>query len=102
MFHSIACNHCFLNGNKRTAVMALDLFLTANDHMLLLNNQDVYNLSKGTVEANQRGVPLDELMGNISIEIEDHCANFDILTLPATIEKVPRAPEIHLSLIERA
>src|SRR5690349_16371256 len=38
LFHSINANHAFINGNKRTAVIAMDHFLTANDHCLLLTS----------------------------------------------------------------
>lgn len=46
LFHSIACNHAFLNGNKRTAVMALDMFMTANGYLLFINGDDMYQLAK--------------------------------------------------------
>ena len=54
LFHSLTCNHCFLNGNKRTAVIALDLFLAANGYLLLLTQEEVYELAKVTAKANQR------------------------------------------------
>src|SRR5947209_15947443 len=42
LFHSINANHAFINGNKRTAVIALDHFLAANDHHLVLENDAMY------------------------------------------------------------
>lgn len=42
LFHSLVCNHCFNNGNKRTAVMALDIFMTANHR----------EMAKDTAESN--------------------------------------------------
>lgn len=34
LFHSIARNHAFLDGNKRTAVIAVDVFYRLNGHTL--------------------------------------------------------------------
>jgi prophage maintenance system killer protein len=34
LFHSLTANHPFHNGNKRTAVLALDHFLLADDYVL--------------------------------------------------------------------
>ena len=34
LFHSLIANHPFGNGNKRTAVIALELFLSANSVLL--------------------------------------------------------------------
>jgi len=34
LFHSLIANHPFENGNKRTAVIALELFLSANSVLL--------------------------------------------------------------------
>jgi prophage maintenance system killer protein len=42
LFHSINANHAFMNGNKRTAVIALDHFLMANNHQLVLENDAMY------------------------------------------------------------
>lgn len=36
LFHSLICNHPFRNGNKRTAVISVDAFLTANGIFLAL------------------------------------------------------------------
>ena len=83
IFHSVACSHSFLNGNKRTAVMVLDMFLTANEYLLLMNNQDIYELAKNTVQANMKGASLDSILGLLTERIEGESISFAILqTLP--------------------
>jgi death-on-curing protein len=47
-FHSLIANHPFENGNKRTAIVALELFLTANGLFLYLDNDHMYQLAKDT------------------------------------------------------
>jgi death-on-curing protein len=45
LFHSLIANHPFSNGNKRTAVLALDLFLLSNSHFLSISNENMFDLS---------------------------------------------------------
>lgn len=76
LFHSLACNHCFLNGNKRTAVMGVDMFLTANEVFLLINNDDMYSLAKDTVEAKKNGEPLDSALARLVARFETESVRF--------------------------
>ena len=46
LFHSLIANHCFLNGNKCTALIAFDAFLSANDHFLILGQSEMYGLAE--------------------------------------------------------
>ena len=55
MFHSLITNHPFEDGNKRTAVTSLLLFLIANDVLLLAGQTDMYNLAISTASAGERG-----------------------------------------------
>src|SRR5205823_6148371 len=71
LFHSLVCNHCFINGNKRTAVMALDMFTTANGFCLLMSNDDVYTMAKTTAEANLNGEHPDKVLQAISDQVRD-------------------------------
>lgn len=80
LFHSLACNHCFLNGNKRTAVMALDIFLFMNRHVLLLTSRQVYEMAIQTVEANSKGIPLDRLMDDLTEKISGSAFSVDEIT----------------------
>jgi death on curing protein len=99
LFHGIACGHAFLNGNKRTAVMALDLFLTANSYWLLMTNEDVYELAKTTVEANLNGVSPDAVINELSQRIENESVSFETLSNPELQAKYPRLKNMHAMLI---
>lgn len=55
LFHSLITNHPFEDGNKRTAVTSLLLFLIANDVLLLAGQTDMYNLATSTASAGERG-----------------------------------------------
>jgi|SRR5690625_546575 len=41
LFEMLINKHCFFNGNKRTAVMALYIFLRKNNIYLTANNQEI-------------------------------------------------------------
>jgi death-on-curing family protein len=79
LFHSLVCNHCFMNGNKRTAVMALDMFCTANGLCLLMSNDDVYQLAKGTAECNVNGEDTETVLSRISVQLDTFAVPFDAL-----------------------
>jgi death-on-curing protein len=55
LFFSIAGGHIFSNGNKRTAVLALDQFLVANSIYLLLSNKQMRNDAEKTASYRTRG-----------------------------------------------
>lgn len=40
LFESLARNHCFHNGNKRTAFASIDIFLKKNGYKLKRNDQE--------------------------------------------------------------
>jgi death on curing protein len=65
LFFSIIANHIFSNGNKRTAVLALDQFLTANSIYLALSNDKVKKLAERTAEHRIRGETSKEMMAEI-------------------------------------
>jgi death-on-curing protein len=65
-FHALACNHCLTNGNKRTAVVALDHFLTANGHCLIANNEEIKTLAEATASHNAAGVHFRDALANIT------------------------------------
>lgn len=79
LFHSLVCNHCFINGNKRTAVIALDMFLMVNRHILVMPPEDVYDMAKSTANANFDGVPTDALMERLSAQIFGSMVDVDLL-----------------------
>jgi len=45
LFESLAKNHPFHNGNKRTAFGAMTYFLYINDHICYMNNEDAADLA---------------------------------------------------------
>lgn len=45
LFHSLNSNHPFHDGNKRTAIIALDDFLVANGYIQGLSNAEIYDLA---------------------------------------------------------
>lgn len=54
LFFSIAGGHIFTNGNKRTAVLALDQFCYANGLYLYLPNADMRRMAERTASYNER------------------------------------------------
>lgn len=72
LFHSLIANHPFDNGNKRTAVIALDLFLTANGLFLYLANDSMYTLAKDTASYVPRGVSHEQMLNRITLEIKEN------------------------------
>ena len=56
LFHSMISNHPFQNGNKRTAVLAVDAFLPANGFSLALDNASMYDLARMTASYRARGL----------------------------------------------
>jgi death-on-curing family protein len=66
LFHSLVCNHPFANGNKRTAVLSVDLFLLANGIVLALTNKQMYDLAKDTAMHNEKGMDCDRLVAKIA------------------------------------
>lgn len=54
LFFSVCTGHIFTNGNKRTAVLALDQFLLANEIYLTLSNEQIRELAEDTARYNIR------------------------------------------------
>ncbi len=70
LFHSLIANHPFQNGNKRTAVLALHTFLTANDYLLFLVPNEMYDLAKATATYKERGLTQDQILEQLVSVIE--------------------------------
>jgi death-on-curing family protein len=77
LFHSLIANHAFLNGNKRTAVIAFDHFLVANGYFLFLNNDAMYKLAEQTASYKQRGLTQDQVLEEIRSSVEDYMIPID-------------------------
>ena len=79
LFHSLICNHPFANGNKRTAVVAVDLFLVANGILLTLNNDQMRLLAEETAMHNEKGIGCEELVNSIRQQFSEHSVSTDDL-----------------------
>jgi death-on-curing protein len=80
LFHSLICNHCFHNGNKRTAVIALDLFLAINDQLLSMSHQEIYELTKETAQANSEGRSPDSILDYLAAKVSRNSVGVDVLS----------------------
>jgi death-on-curing protein len=65
LFRSLISNHPFHNGNKRTAVIALDHFLMANGYGLVLTNDDMYKLAEKTASYRMREISHEDALAEI-------------------------------------
>jgi len=79
LFHSLVCNHCFSNGNKRTAVMTLNFFMLANRRIMVASNEELYNLANDTAEANRKGVKPDQVVHDLTRFIDEEFVGMEDL-----------------------
>lgn len=70
LFHSLIANHPFHNGNKRTAVLAFDLFLIANGYFCVLPNDKMYQLATKTASYRERGLSHEQSLREIRDALE--------------------------------
>jgi death-on-curing protein len=93
LFHSLIANHCFHNGNKRTAVIALDSFLLANGIVLIWSSTDTYELARMVASYRERGESHEEILREIAKAIEQ---NVDSLL---ELRQYPSLRALHLALV---
>ncbi len=79
LFHSLVANHCFHNGNKRTAVLALDNFLLANGHLLVLDDIATYELARSAASYKEQGRTHTQVLQEIVTAIRAATVPFAIL-----------------------
>ena len=79
LFHGLIANHAFQDGNKRTAIIALTFFLTANDYMLGLLPQEMYETAIKTAGARSAGVRIEETLAEIHSILKEWAVPFEIL-----------------------
>jgi death-on-curing protein len=65
LFHSLVSNHPFHDGNKRTAVTAVQQFLLANGFFAGLSNDEAYEMAKRTASYRERDSSHDQIMREI-------------------------------------
>jgi death-on-curing protein len=83
LFHSLVSNHPFHDGNKRTAVSALYIFLLANGYYFALPNADAYEVAKATASYKQRGLNNDQVLAEIREKLQNSVLIFASLRLAA-------------------
>lgn len=66
LFHSLIANHPFQNGNKRTAVLALDSFLNANSYFMAVDQDRMYKLATYTATYREKGIDHDTILSQIT------------------------------------
>ena len=88
LFHSLVCNHCFINGNKRTAVIGLDLFLAINMHLLVMTSEEIYEMAKATATANQEGRSPDAVVADLAERIGRSTLDIEIFKDESVKEKL--------------
>jgi death-on-curing family protein len=88
LFHSMVCNHCFINGNKRTAVLALDMFLMVNQHILAMPPDQVYEMAKQTAQGNQNKIPNDALIARLTEQIGANMVDVSLFAQPEMQERL--------------
>ncbi len=71
LFHSLNSNHPFHDGNKRTAIIALDDFLAANGYLHDLNNTEIYELAIRAASYKERGISHDGSIVEITSSLSD-------------------------------
>lgn len=76
LFFSICTGHIFANGNKRTAVLALDQFLLANEIYLTLSNDQIRELAEDTARYNIRREDQRAVRARISQLIRENSIPF--------------------------
>lgn len=72
LFHSLSASHCFYNGNKRTAILALDHFLLANGYYLALPNKEIYELATEAASYRERAVSDKAMLQKILDVLKDN------------------------------
>ena len=79
LFHSLIANHPFHDGNKRTAVTALQHFLLANGFILFLRNAEAYEAATYAASYRERGTSHGEVVGHLRGLIESHMLSLDVV-----------------------
>ena len=78
LFHSLNANHCFGNGNKRTAVLAVDQFLLANSYFLALSNEGMYELAIQASSYKEKNIKPSRMLSTINAVIGTWAFPFEL------------------------
>jgi len=94
LFHSLVCNHCFFNGNKRTAVIAVDMFLLANGYVLAASNEQMYEVALDTAAHVERGESADQAIARLADLFNTHTTEL------SEVKKEPALRESYRVLVK--
>jgi prophage maintenance system killer protein len=98
LFHALNADHAFWNGNKRTAVLALDHFLNAKKFFLAAGNSEMYVLAEKTASHKARGLNQIQSMEEIRVTIGERIVTFDDFLGHSATD--PKFVEYHANWIE--
>lgn len=87
LFHSLISNHAFADGNKRTAVTALEHFFLANGLVLGVSNQDMYLLAIQVASYREHHQSHEGALREIASSVADFTAPFS--TFKREVEGIP-------------
>jgi death on curing protein len=76
LFFSLAGGHIFNNGNKRTAVLAVDQFLDANGIYLNLSNDEIREIAISTASYRLRNEDHQTVKAGLSAAFQEHSFQF--------------------------
>jgi death-on-curing family protein len=76
LFHSLIANHPFANGNKRTAVMALNLFFSANEHCLFMDQFATISIARQIARYKEQNKTQDQALNEARNPIAEATASF--------------------------
>jgi death-on-curing protein len=71
LFHSLVSNHPFHDGNKRTAVSTLYIFLLANGYYFALPNADAYEVAKKAASYREHGMTHEQVLAELRDRLRD-------------------------------
>jgi prophage maintenance system killer protein len=81
LFFSLAGGHIFNNGNKRTAVLALDQFFDANGIYLNLSNDEIKNIAVATASYRLRNEDHQAVKAGLAVSFREHSFPFKAVRL---------------------
>lgn len=81
LFHSLITNHAFHNGNKRTALVSLLVFLHSNDHRILIEDDSLFDfviaVADNQIEKQTESGHPDEVIAEITKWLSKYTTKID-------------------------
>src|SRR4051812_42568860 len=86
-------------GTSARPLLALDMFLVANEYVLSMSNADVYELAKSTVKANMDGISPDALLRDLAEKIGSDSVSIEMLQNEELIARAPGVVQLREKII---